>query len=451
LEDYGVDIDEDKFVRGVYHFDLVRFEKGIFAPLKGLDPKAFLLQEIEFLSSKKKDRASHLKASLNHISKARKTTVVVFLDNVDQRPPEFQDQVFLIGQGLAEQWPATVFVSLRPDTFAHSSVRGSVSAYHPRVFTVAPPRVDLVLTKRLQFALDELSSTGRLSILPSNLTFNSAKLSEYLHVLLQSFERSNALIEFIDNLSGGNTRDALEFVSDFVGSGHVDAEKIIAAYHDSFSYTIPVHEFLRAVLYRDHVQYDPSVSRIGNLYDISTLDGREHFLLPNILAFVERSGQTTNSTEGYVEMQAIFAFAQGFGFDPAPVRRALDRALNKRMLEGNPRFENVRSIMSVRITTIGAYTIAKLARMFAYMDAMAVDTPIIDRTFRSKIVGVDFLRDRLERAALFTSYLDGQWKPIADKQVSFDWSSVSVAIRKDIERVERRLPTAPAPATKPTA
>jgi len=229
LEDYGVDIDEDRFVRGVYHFDLLRFEKGIFAPLKELDPKAYLLQEIEFLNSKKKDRAAHLKASLNHISKARKTTVVVFLDNVDQRPPEFQDLVFVIGQGLAENWPATVFVSLRPDTFAHSSVRGSVSAYHPRVFTVAPPRVDLVLSKRLQFALNELSSTGRLSILPSNLTFSSAKLSEYLHILLQSFEHSEALIEFVDNLSGGNTREALDFVSDFIGSGHVDAEKIIEA------------------------------------------------------------------------------------------------------------------------------------------------------------------------------------------------------------------------------
>ncbi len=72
LEDHGVDIDEDRFVRGVYHFDRLRFEKGIFAPLRDIDPKAFLTQEIEFLNSKKKDRASHLKASLTHIANAER-------------------------------------------------------------------------------------------------------------------------------------------------------------------------------------------------------------------------------------------------------------------------------------------------------------------------------------------------------------------------------------------
>lgn len=443
LEDYKVDIDEDRFVRGIYISDLQRFEKGIFAPLKELDPKTYVMQLIEELAAKKRDRAAHLRASLEHISKARLTPVVVFLDNIDQRPSEFQDQVFLIGQGLAATWPATVFISLRPDTFAHSKVKGSLSAYFPRVFTVSPPRVDLVLSRRLNFALEELSATGRLSILPENLTFNSALLTEYLHVLMESFERSDDLVEFIDNLSGGNTRQALEFVGDFVGSGHVDAQKILEIHREEGAYTIPVHEFLRAIIFRDHVHYDSTASRIANVFDISTPDGREHFLLPNLVAFVERTAGAFAGEEGYVDLDRVFEFGQGLGFRPSQIHDTLDRCFNKKLLEANPRFSEAHSGASVRITTIGAYTVQKLCGMFAYVDAMIVDTPIVDPKSRRDITDANTLRERLSRAETFRQYLDSQHAALTDKPIAFDWRRSSEALSRDIKRVESRIPKGP--------
>ena len=439
LHDYQVDTDEDGFVRGVYHFELQRFSKGIFAPLKGLDPAEYLLQEIKFLESKKEDKAGHLRAALEHISKARKRPVVVFLDNIDQRPTEFQEQVFLIGQSLAATWPATVFVSLRPDTFALSSIKGSLSAYHPRVFTVSPPRVDLVLTKRLNFALEELASTGRLRTLPQNMTFSSPLLSEYIHILIESFERSDELMEFIDNLSEGNTRQALEFVSDFMGSGHVDAQLIVEAYRAGGSYNIPVHQFLRAVIYRDHQHYDPTVSRIANLFDISIPDGREHFLTANLVAFVQRSSGTSTGNEGFVELERIFEFGQGLGFQPAQIRYSLDRCIGKKLLEANPKFSKTISVTSTRITNIGAYTVRKLSGTFAYIDAMIVDTPIVNPASRARLGDATTIRARLERAGVFREYLDAEWAPLQDKAVAFDWFQSSRALKRDVEKVERRL------------
>jgi len=63
------------------------------------------------------------------------------LDNIDQRSKEFQDEVFVIAQGLSSLLPATVFVSLRPATFFDSKLRGSLAAYQPRAFHVSPARV----------------------------------------------------------------------------------------------------------------------------------------------------------------------------------------------------------------------------------------------------------------------------------------------------------------------
>src|SRR5438045_9524837 len=69
---------------------------------KSLDEKGYALKEIEFLGGKVENRASHLRSCLEHISKGRKRQIVIFLDNIDQRPPGFQEQTFVIGQSLAE-------------------------------------------------------------------------------------------------------------------------------------------------------------------------------------------------------------------------------------------------------------------------------------------------------------------------------------------------------------
>jgi hypothetical protein len=218
---YGVDIYERNFVRGVYHGELLRFARGIYADLKDTQPELFRAKEIEHLDKLISTTEQHLKASLSHAVKAQRRQVVLFLDNVDQRPSQFQEEVFLIAQAFADQWPLTAFVSLRPETFAQSRARGSLAAYQPRVFTIDPPRVDLVITKRLRFAKRQLEMHGRLATMPEGLTFQSENLNLYLDMLLRAFETDKSIIEFVDNMSADNIRRALDFVASFVGSGHV--------------------------------------------------------------------------------------------------------------------------------------------------------------------------------------------------------------------------------------
>ncbi len=195
--DHHTDIEEDGFVRGVYHGELARFKKGIYGRFATTNPDLFAEKEIEFLQGKLVDRAAHLRASLEHISKARKRQIVIFLDNIDQRPTEFQDRVFLIGQSLAETWPVAVFICLRPETFYSSRIKGVLAAYQPRVFTIAPPRIDLVITLRLQFVLEQIRESGHFSALPPGLSLHSDSLLKYVEVLITSFDKSRELVEFI--------------------------------------------------------------------------------------------------------------------------------------------------------------------------------------------------------------------------------------------------------------
>jgi hypothetical protein len=351
-EKYDIDIYERKFVRAVYHADLRRFEKSIYADLKDEDSIAFKKKELELLEQKIGTTDEHLRASLNHIVATHQKQVVVFLDNVDQRPLAFQDQVFLIGQGMAQGWPSTVFVSLRPETFHRSRQSGTLSAYLPRVFTIAPPRVDLVLLRRLEFARAKLEKTGSLGVLGSGVTFESTPLKAYVDALIGSLESHEPLIELIENLSGGNVRRALDFLIEFVGSGHVDSEKIVRIQNEQNGYTVPVHEFLRALIYGDGVHFDPAASPIANLFDISAPDEREHFLLPALIAYIERAGE--GGDEGFVRSADIFNEGQRLGFLPSQISSALRRGLDTNLIEANPRGVAEGEPDRYRITTVGA-------------------------------------------------------------------------------------------------
>ena len=450
LRDYRIDIRDRDFIRGVYHGDLLRFSRGIYSDLKKIDEKAFLEKEIDFLASKLEDRAAHLRACLEHISKGHKRSVVIFLDNVDQRPFDFQERAFLIGQSFAETWPATVFIALRPDTFYHSRTKGSLTAYQPRVFTISPPRVDIVIRKRLRFALDQLRRTGRLAVFPANVTVNSETLSRYMAVLLYSFEKNDDLISFVDNLSGGNIRRALDFLNAFIGSGHVNATNILARYDEQGYYTISVHEFTRAVIFGDHEHYDPATSPIANLFGISTLDGREHFLLGNIVCFIERSGGGT-SQEGYVSSESLYAFAQGLGFSAAQINSAVHHAVEKKLLEPSPAFLEKSEPVSYRITTIGAYTVRQLCCYFTYADAMIVDTPIVNNDARMVIGDVDAIDLRLERASRFVEYLDSQWQAIGHAQVTWEWPGISASLKEEISAIQQRRQHIREASTRPVS
>ena len=395
------------------------------------------------LESKINNTQEHLKRCLEHIHKGRKQQIVIFLDNVDQRTDDFQQKAFLIGQSMAELWPAMVFVSLRPETFHKSKAGGALSAYHVKAFTISPPRVDRVIQKRLQYAINllELGQIGQ-SIEGVGMLVNLDDLSDFLSVTKMSFEKNVELIEFVDNVCGGNIRLALDFIRVFVGSGHVDTGKILEIYRDSGTYTVPLHEFLRAVIYGDQRDYDARASAITNLFDIRSPDGREHFLGPIALALIGLEARPA-ANSGYVDPEEIYAYAQSLGFQPAQIAGVLEKLLAQKLVETeNKDFVGERFDFRprrFRITTIGSYYYQKLIGKFTYVDAVVVDTPIVAREWQDKISDVANINERLARAEAFRKYLDSQWVNLENTSDVFNWRPMSSMLFNEIELIKLRV------------
>lgn len=433
-ERYNVDIYSNEFLRASYYDEVKRFEKGVNAPLKDLDFAEFKRREIDHLDELARHTESHLRRSLEHLVKLRKQQVVVVLDNVDQRNREDQEQTFLIAETVAATWPCTVFVTLRPETFNVSSARGALSGYQLRAFTIEPPRVERVIIQRLKYGAGHYQREGRL---PQWLgwTAQSDDLRDYLAILEKSFGRSAALQTILINLSGGNARRALDLVTRFVQSPHADAGTLIQR-NRGRDYLIPDYAFLRAVLLGSANHYQPSSSRIPNLFDISTADIREHFLLPCALGLLRRASEQPDN-EGFLSVETVFDVFQDVGFEPGQIEYALQRSRDGELAEQLPPDGAMRSL---RLTTVGAYAHAELARSYTYLDVVTIDIPVVDPGVRGKLDVVTAVKPRLERAELMLEYLDSAWQQSQLQSAGlFDWTECSTGICAEIATIRDRL------------
>jgi hypothetical protein len=134
---------------------------------------------------------------------------------------------------------------------------------------------------------------------------------------------------------------------------------------------------------------------------------------------------------GFVEVSSISDALQKKGFHPEQIDRCVDRALEKNLLQARLA-DPEQDPPAVRPTTIGAYHFGPLVRQFTYVDAVLVDTPILNQDFRNRITNVDSIQERLDRAIVFVDYLDMQWADGGLVPDVFDWPSISESLRQNI-------------------
>lgn len=434
-EEYETNVLGLAFAENVLRDGLRLFDESPSGALKDTDPGSYRAARISFINEQMSDRSNYLRSCFEWIRKSWRRQVVIFLDNIDQRSAADQNQVFLIANELAKNWPATVFVTLRPETFYNSEREGAISGYHPRVFTISPPRADVMIKLRVNFALKQLRSSGRLGTFPHGIAVDSASLELFLEMLHDNFGFNDQLIRLVDNLAGGNMRLALQFVTEFVGSGHINTEKIIEVQRRYGRYTVPIHEFLRSLMFGDHRYYDPDSSHIPNLFRVTQRDPREHFIIPLCLAFVQKAGEL-DTEHGYVPSRDVFNHMQQFGFDPSQTAEALEYALRFRLIDSTRRYGRKLDDEVCRITTVGAYCYKTLIDRFTYVDAAIVDIPILDESMRARIGDAHTLAERVDRVRLVREYLDNQWLTVGGDP-TWSWPIASARLDADLQRVSQ--------------
>lgn len=443
---YNCDITELKFVKGVYSRDIQRFASGIWGGLRDSNREKYEEKQIDMLSDKLNHKDEHLKNSISHLSKQSQRQVIICIDNADQRDFDTQQRAFVISQELAKDWGSLVFISVRPQTFFKSKSSGALTAYPHKVFTISPPRIDQVLEKRLQFALE--MSEGKIPLEKAEFVrIHIDNLSLFIKVLLESLRRNKALGEFIENITGGNVRQALTFITGFIGSPNVEAEKIIHTYEHEGRYIIPVHEFSKQALLGEYSHFDPNTSLAMNIFDVGLADESEHFLTPLILSLLSERNDI-HDRDGFLETKLIIDELQSLGFIPAQTESALRKTTNKKLIETSQRFtfeEDETGLIGdmptkFRLTSIGQYHLKRWISDFAYLDAMLFDTPIFNpEIINSMRVSCESfsIQDRYKRAIIFKDYLIGIWNKFPNKPNYFDLAQAFKMGEPSFDNVKR--------------
>ena len=94
---------------------------------------------------------------------------------------------------------------------------------------------------------------------------------------------------------------------------------------------------------------------------------------------------------------------------------------------------------ALRATNVGIYHVRRLCCLFTYIDAMIVDTPVLDPDTRSRIRDARNIEDRLKMGEIFRQYLDARWLELKDAGTEFSWERVSQEVKDDIIFIRSRV------------
>jgi hypothetical protein len=438
-ENYNITLTDANVVRGALHNDLDRFSRSVVGRAHEVGSEAYKAAELQFILEIQKDRHLFLQKVLLHFRAGRNSSIAIFFDNLDRRNEKIQEEAFLRASAIARDFASLVFVCLRPSTFYNSKKVGVLDSISPKVINVVSPKTHTMVVKRLRFArriaLGEVPMDAHFS---RKFSMELPRTALFLECIANSFYRSKHLSNIFDLVSNGNARDLLTLVAQVLTSQHLDTGKILKKYQEG-GYLLSDHEVLRALLYGNFLQYDPGVSLFVNLFDIQRADAAEHFTKFAILDHLRRAPDG-HPNFGFTPVDLVLRYLYQVGFSEECAKEAIRFLFAQRCCEANIPVEVWSdSIEEIRLTPHGRFHVTDLVKRFQYMDAITIDTPIVDDAVRAGITAVDDIQRRLSRCETFIDYLQKCSDEIRDVDFRKSWGEVVVGVAADIQNVYSSL------------
>ncbi|MBI5549447.1 MAG: hypothetical protein HY901_36635 [Deltaproteobacteria bacterium] len=398
------------FERELEEVDCLARELGVTSNQTIAKRKLNRLLELEH------DDREVVRRALYAIQAAGRFVLLVF-DNADQLTPEAQLEVFLFAQNIAADTGGSIVVALREEKYYLASQRGAFNAFQTHKFHVPSPKLTDLLSLRLGYAIENLDK----------LLFDPGRKEDVallLHAIMTGGvgevgrRGSSNVVRLLERLCMGNMRLALKMFRSFLQSGNTNVDKIVRICREAPSvtkipYHVPFHEFTKSVMLGDHRYYRESNSDVLNLFGISGLEPNSHFTALRLLALLmTMSERASTYGRGFVEVREVLEiFASVFG-DSSDGYSQLRRLLRAGLVESDTTVaDSLDHLSAVRAAPAGEYYLTYLAKAFAYLDLVWIDTPICDAPTLARLQSLLHAQDkdgRYERVDRFLGYLSAQ-------------------------------------------
>ncbi len=399
----AIDLSSPTALRRIYSAPLSERANGLW---KLLNKREQLKAEVEFLEHQI-NSPTHCDAILKYL-RTLGLAVTIVIDNVDQRLPEEQVRLFLLAHELSTRFDAVIVVALREESFFRAEQAGAFNAYHNIRYHIASPDVRALLRKRVEYAID-MSEKGEQSLrlkLRSGAELNSQEIHSFMRILNDGALKQNpAISQFIDAISQGNMRAALDMFNQFMVSGSTNVEKMLDIFRKQRRYNVAEHEFIKAVMQGDFLFYKEKRSPVLNVFERSGEVTASNLTSLRLLEYLSRrSGFAHAEGIGFVPVEEVLgAFLEIFG-DDRDAQFHANRLIERRLIESdNRQVDGLVGARCLRLTRSGAYYASFLVRRFQYLDLVCLDTPIWDKRVTNE------LRTRATTAEIEARVIRVEW------------------------------------------
>ncbi len=405
--------------------EVIRLNKTIL-DAEQLEPIEYQRRLSRYIEEWTSDEIKYTKA-LVRLLRRRGKAVVICIDNVDQLSPEYQNSIFLLSQRIAEELKSMTVLALREETFYSATIQRTFTAYTNQKFHVSSPSFKALIGHRIRYAREILGFEDLKVklILKSGLNLDKEQISNFLRIMeLSLLSHNKNIARFIECISSGNMRVALNLFTRFLYSGSTDVDKMLNIFSRSGSYFVPFHEFAKSVILGDRRYYRESeeLNEIMNVFDCGLERNSSHLTSIRLLSMLlDYHNVSSPEGRGYVKISSILEAFMVVLDNEDDFFRTADRLLRKNLIEVDTRVtDTIQKAGYIRITASGWYYLTFLTNSFSYLDLVYIDTPLNDENIFNELINltraVDVLSDdernrkqklelRFERVRLFLNYL----------------------------------------------
>jgi hypothetical protein len=339
-----------------------------------------------------------------HIEKS----VVICIDNVDQLSPEYQVKIFHHAHRISKQMNAVVVVALREESYHSASTKKAFTAYNTNPFHIASPPFLKLISLRLKYCREllNLPEDDAVIKLGTGLSFNKEDVKNFLNIIEYSiFTHNKNIIRFIESLSFGNMREALDMFATFVYSGSTNVDKMLRIYDREGRYFVAFHEFAKSAILGDRRFYRDSASRILNLFERGQERNSSHFTRIRLLSLLlAHASDDSIEGRGFINIESVYSSFLDIFDNDSDLTKAISHLLVRQLIQVNTRStDSLLGASHIRVSSAGWYYYKYLVRSFAYLDLVFQDTPIRDVSIASQmkkqIVDVDVLAETQDHMA----------------------------------------------------
>jgi len=435
-------------VEPAYADDIARLLRGPLAPIA--NNKTLLSEKIsEHISSDYRAVEPYVDKLLSYVAKQQ--LCIVVLDNVDLYEDDLlETSVFAEGLALSKRLRCHVIVSIRDRTFVRHKMDPTFDAFELRKLWLDPPPLKAVLSSRFTYSCAILKGKHVKIPFSSSIDLDIPDLSVYFEIIQRSILQGHTgdhVAEFADT----NIRKGIELVTNFLTSGHIQANRAISSYlKGKTDYYFPDHEIFKGMMLAQWKHYREGRAECLNLFDSRHGAKRLRLLRLYLAKFLYERARNADSLRAPVR-ECVLALS-GIGASEGQILETLEQMIDYRIAR-TVTAEDVASVSTVVLTQCGGYYCQYLCHTFPYAEACLMDTAIDDKNAWTELSDLtvkiercgsvaDRMKLRVERMRVFTNYLCALEKESLDREpegsLLFTMEQVSRDIISEAQKAEEK-------------